>query len=368
MRTQNNGRSIGLTLEVAVCVLGVACAPSDAAEKEQQSLPAAETAERVVNVEVTLVELTSFTDYIRITGEVEAFNDVAIPAEEAGVVQKILVEKGRWVSVGQPIIKLDDAVLSAQVDDARAAAALAQEQFQRRRQLWEDEGVGSEMTFLQAKYAAQRSAAQLRVLEARLARTVIRSPVDGMLDDRYLDVGEMAGVGTRVARVVTTRRVKVTGGVPERFAASVGQGDMARVTFDILPGREFEGRIRFVGSSVDPNNRTFPIEIWLDNPEGLVKAHMVANVQVVRSSRTEVVVVPQNVVVRSADGYLVFVTREEEGVMFASARPVKVGPSYNNWSVIEEGLVEGDVVITLGHQLVDDGSRIRIVNAKTVAQ
>jgi multidrug efflux pump subunit AcrA (membrane-fusion protein) len=134
------------------------------------------------------------------------------------------------------------------------------------------------------------------------------------------------------------------------------------VTFDVLPGERFTGRIRYVGAAVDAVNRTVPIELVLDNPGGKMKPRMVANVQVARAALTDVVVVPQQVVLRTEDGFEVFVVADEGGGPVARRRPVTVGPGADNRVVITGGLAPGDVLITLGHQLVDDGSRVRIVN------
>ena len=190
----------------------------------------------------------------------------------------------------------------------------------------------------------------------------IRSPIDGVFDERFIEAGEIAMMGARVVRVLSTGRLKITGGVPERFAVSVRPGADALISFDIIPERQYEGRIAFVGSSVEQLSRTFPIEIVMRNPGGVIKPRMVANVQLVRDALQDAVVVPQQVVRRSETGYHVFVVVERDGETFAEARPVRLGSSYGSEVVVEEGLEVGDALITLGSQLVDAGSRIRIVN------
>ncbi len=171
----------------------------------------------------------------------------------------------------------------------------------------------------------------------------------------------MASPGAPVARVVAVDRVKIVGGVPERFALSVHAGDPARITLDVLPGREFTGRISFVGTTVDAASRTVPIEIEMRNPDGAAKPRMVANVQIVRARLDDVIVVPQQVVNRTESGYQLYVVAERDGRLFAEARPVTLGPAYQNRVVIQTGLAVGDRVITVGHRQVDDGSRVRVV-------
>ena len=347
---------------LAIGVLGAAaCSRSEGA-----ATPEEDAGVRVVNVEVTPVRLTSFTDYIRVTGEVEALYDITLSAEEPGVIERFLVPKGAAVRRGQVIVEFDSDVLAAQVREARAGAELAREEFERQRLLWEDEQIGSEIVYLRTRSAAAVAAARLATLEARLDRTKIRAPVAGIFDEKLMEVGERAAAGDPIIRVVAVRRVKIVGGVPERLAAAVRPGQLAQVSFDILPGRQFEGRIGFVGSSVDRTNRTVPIEVVMDNPEGAAKPGMIAAVQVVREQRDSAVVVPQQVVQRTEDGYQVFVAVERDGSTVAEARAVVLGPSYRNQVVIESGLDVGDRLITLGGQLVDSGSRVRIVNASAI--
>jgi RND family efflux transporter MFP subunit len=358
---KRNERLVG----VLALALGLAaCSSQEGGEVRAEQVDAVidTTGARIINVEATPIALQSFVDYIRITGEVEAMYDITVSAEESGVIERFLVEKGRRVRRGQTIAKIDDAVLSGQVQEARSVADVAEEQYQRQRRLWEEEEIGSEIAYLQLKSASEAAKARLQVLEERLSRTEIKAPVSGIYDEKFVEAGEMVVSGTPVVRVIAMSQVKVVGGVPERFALSVHRGDSARITLDPLGGREFLGVIEFVGTTVDAGNRTFPIEVVLDNPENVIKSRMVANVQVERERLQEVIVVPQQVVLRTEDGYQVYVVADRDGYPIASAREVELGPSYGNRIVIAAGLETGDQVITVGQRLVDEGSFVRVVS------
>jgi len=358
-------RTIGLAVIGLAAAVG-GCQPSDGGEAlaDEGGVANGTVGARVVNVEVTPVAPESFVDYVRITGEVEAYHDITVSAEEAGTIARFEVEKGARVSQGQVIAKIDDAVLRAQVDEARAVADVAREQYERQRRLWEDESIGSEIAVLQLKSTSGAANARLEVMEERLRRTEIKAPVAGIFDEKYVETGELVAPGTPIARVVAIRRVKIIGGVPERYALDIHRGDSARVTFDVLEDREFVGTIGFVGASVDPGNRTIPIEIVLDNRERLVKPQMVANVQVERARSSDVIVVAQDLVIRTEDGYQVFVVADRDGQLFAAAKPVELGAAYANRVVIRSGLEIGDRLITTGHRLVDEGSYLRIVGSE----
>ncbi len=346
-----------LVLGLAVAVVGCGSAQADGTEEEQASPAFA----RVINVETHEVTLRAFQEEIRVTGVAWANQDVQVSAEESGVIREILVEKGTRVQAGQALFKIDDAVLSAQVGQARAQADLAQQTWERRKRLWEQDKVGSELAYLEAKYAAEQTGANLTGLEARLDRTTIRAPFAGVLDVRMVEVGTMVSPGQAVGRVVDTSPVKVVAGVPERYAADVKTGGQAVVLFDVLPGQEFPARIAYVGATVNAQNRTFPIEIRTANPGGLIKPEMVANILVRRRTLDEAVVIPQDALVRVENGYVVFVAESEGGTPVARVRRVVLGPTQNNEVVIESGLDGGDRLIVVGHKSVADGDRINVV-------
>lgn len=348
---------LSLTVLAGATVIG--CSPASQASEAE----AGDEFAKVVNVEVSRVGLTDFTSYIRLTGEVEALNDVTISAEESGVIERFFLEKGQYVRRGTAIAKIDDRTLKAQVEEAEAAAQLAAERFERQRQLWEDEQIGSEIAFLEAKYQAELQSARHQLLETRLDRTIVRSPISGIFDARYVDRGEMVAPGTQVARVVEVDKVKVTGGVPERFADVVLVGDSARISFELIGGQSV-GLISYVGSTVDSRNRTFPIEVVIENPGRVIKPKMVANVLLASRRLEDVVVVPQAALQRTEDGYEAFVVVERDGGLFAEPRPVRLGPSYANSTVVSDGLAVGDRLIVRGHQLVEAGDRVRIVNGQ----
>lgn len=346
----------------AVPVLAVAlgaCGGGEASEPNPQENN--QPASRTVNVQVELTAERPFTEFVRAVGEVEADQDVTIAAEETGVIRALHVEKGEYVSAGQPIAKIDDAVLRAEADRASSEAELARERHERQRRLWVDEGVGSEMAFLEAKHGAATAEANARALASRLERTTISAPIDGIFDARYIEVGSMVSPGIEVGRIVNNEVVKVVVGVPERFAGDIRQGADARISFDVLGGQPHEGTIEFVGTAVNETNRTFPVEVVVPNPDGVIKPGLVAQVEVARRTVEAAIQVPQNAVSRAEEGYVVYVAVERDGMMIAEERVVQPGASAGGRVVIESGLNPGEAVIVVGQQLVATGDLLRVV-------
>ncbi|MDT8339887.1 MAG: efflux RND transporter periplasmic adaptor subunit [Longimicrobiales bacterium] len=342
-------------------VVAAACGDASAGDPGAAEGGAGTGFVRVINVEVQTVAPERFIEEILLTGTVAAEQDVTVAAEESGAVLEIVRDKGERVRTGDAVLRIDDRVLRAQVDQARAAAQLAEETWTRRRRLWEEDRVGSELAYLEARFAAEQSAATLRGLEERLARTVIRAPFAGVLEDRMVEVGSLVAAGTPVFRVVDADPVKIRAGVPERYAPDVRPGTAADVTFDVLPEAGGLATVDFVGSAVDPRNRTFPVEFRLPNPQLRIKPEMVANVTLERSAVEGALAVPQDALVRLDDGYVVFVVEGEGEQTFARRRRVELGSSRGNRVVVTAGLEAGERLVVVGQKSVADGDRVRVV-------
>lgn len=349
-------------LVATLALTAAACGRSEAKQLDT-SAPDDAAPTRMVNVEVQTVQPRTFTDYVRVVGTVDADRDVTVATEESGRVREIYVDKGAQVREGQPLVKIDDAILRAQLDQAEANAALAEETWQRQKRLWEDEQIGTELQYLQAKYGARTAAAQAQALRERVDNTVVRAPFDGLLEDRFVEVGDMVVPGARVGRVLDLTPAKVSGGVAERYAAELEAGSEAQVTLAPAEDRSYTGRIGWVGSAVDPEARTFGVEVLVPNPAGVIKPGMVANVRIALHTIENAIVVPQQAVIRQEQGYVVYVARQaDDGTVRAAVVRVELGPRQENQAVIRSGLQPGDRVIVVGQQQVAAGDALRIVN------
>lgn len=323
---------------------------------------------RVVNVEVERLEPRNFTRIIRLPGVAMAMRDVVISAEEAGVVRRIVRDKGRPVRAGQAILRFDDAILRAQVQAAAAQAEYAREVWERRKRLYEQDGIGSELSYHEAQYTAEQTRGNLTALEERLARTTVTAPISGVLDDRLVEIGAMVSPGTPVARIVQTDTIRITAGAPERYALALPVGALASVSFDALGDEVFDGEISYVGAVVDPESRTFRIELDLPNPGGLIKSGMIAEISVVQEEVADALVVPQQALVAMEEGYVVFVVEGAGDDARAAARTVGVSVSQGNDIVVGSGLNSGDLLVVVGQQGLTGGDRVRVVSSSGDAE
>ena len=347
----------------AILLLGglatTACGPAGGGAVAGQTDSAAAGGARSVVVETLVLEPAPYVEYVALTGSVEADRDVSVASEESGVIRAVYVEKGRTVEAGQPIAKIDDSVIRAQYEQATAEAELARETWERQRRLWEEDRIGSEMTYLRARYGAETAAANARVLAARLERTTVRAPIAGVLEDRFVEIGSTVLPGSPVARIVDLDPLKVAAGVPERYAGEVRAGAAVEILTDRADGRVFEGRATFVGTSVDAQTRTFPVEIAIPANSGL-KPGIVARLRVERRVVGQALLLPREAVLRGEEGYIVYVVIRDGDRAIAESRFVSTGAGSDGMVVVESGLAAGDEVIVVGQQQVTAGDLVQV--------
>jgi RND family efflux transporter MFP subunit len=352
-----HGIGNGVAFVLLAGLATTACGPAGGGTAAGQTDSEAAASERRIVVETVIVEPEPYVEYMSVTGSVEADRDVTVASEESGVIREVYVDKGTAVRAGQPIARIDDSVIRAQYDQAVAEAELARETWERQRKLWEQDRIGSEMTYLRARYGAETAAANARVLAARLERTTVRAPIAGILEDRLVEVGSTVLPGAPVARIVDVDPLKVTAGVPERYAGDIAAGAAVDVLTDRADGRTFRGRAAFVGTAVDAQTRTFPVEIAIPASTGL-KPGIVARLRIARRELGRALLVPREAVLRSDEGYIVYVVNRDGERAIAQSRAVTTGSGADGRVVIEAGLDAGDEVIVVGQQQVTAGERV----------
>ncbi len=357
-----------------VALLLPGCAGSDNAEAPPEAEVAPEQTRRTVRVETIVVEPTEFVDVVEITGAVETPEDATLSAQTAGTV-RALAPLGESVVKGQTVARLDASLARAAVEQARALVEMAEAQYafaedtyRRQEPLYRD-SIISALEFENIRTQKNQALAQLNQARAALAQaeeqlgyTRITAPFSGTVEAHLVEVGEQVMPGTPVARVVDARTVKVAAGVPERYALDIRKGAPVEVGFNAYGIPRRQAAVTFVGNVINPSNRTFPIEIVLDNGEEVLKPEMIAKVFVTRARLEDQLVVPQTAVLLDENGTTLFVVERTPEGPIARRRTVELGPSYGKRTVITEGLNPGDEVIVVGQSKVTDGDIVEIVS------
>lgn len=315
-----------------------------------------------VNVETQTVSPQTFERYLRLVGTVESENDVMISAEVSGRVERYYVNKGDRVQQGAPILKIDDSKLARQQAQLQAQTEQARERYQRLKRVFEQDSIGSEMDVINAKTTYEERKAALEAVEVDLRNTTVRAPFTATLDEKMIEVGEMASPGMPLVRIIGTENLKVVSGVPSRYADAVSTGDRAQVWFDFQQADTLYLPITFVGQSIDQEARTFKVEIDLPRNTENYKVDMNANVKVRTLKQDSTLVIGEEYIYQKENHFVVYtVAKNDSGKTIALEHRVKTGPSYENSVVIENGLNFGEELITVGSSFLQDSMRVNVV-------
>lgn len=320
---------------------------------------------RTVNVETEVIEKQQFESFLRQVGMVVTSADVNVSAEVNGRITEVIKREGMPVRAGETVIKIDDRRLQQEVRRLRSATEQSRENYERLERLYDDENIGSEIDVLNSKYTYEQNVSALESMKIDLENTLIKAPFDGVLENLFSEKGEMVSPGVPVFRLVSSINKKIRLGVPARFSEVVDRGDEAEVWFDFDPSERYRMPISFIGNTIDPRNRTFRVEIELPADLDRVKIDMIANVRLRTEQLDDVIVVGEEFVFTKNGSSVVYtVDRNSSGDEIAVENIVKTGSSFANRTVIQEGLNEGELLITLGASYLNDGSRIRIVEER----
>ena len=374
--TNNSVKSYALSILSALVLVLAGCGGAASGEEASEGLAA-----REVRVETLVLEPTTFEDVIELTGTVEAIDDATLSAQTSGTIER-LVDLGTPVRRGAIVALLDndeaEAAMQqaqAQLQSAQAQLELSRDTYNRMQPLYQDSVISaSEFENVQAQYnQAQASAAQAKAALAqaqkRLENTRIRAPFPGTVEEKFAEEGEQVSPGMQVARVVDLDPVKIRGNVPERYAGDIERGTPVRALFKAYSGQQRSGEVSFVGGTIDPDSRTFPIDVQIANGSRQLKPEMVAQLFITRNVLENALVVPRATIVRDEEGTHVYTvdhelkTIENADTTISVARKVSVelGPSYGERVVINAGLEAGDEVIITGQNSLAPGDPVEVI-------
>ena len=319
---------------------------------------------KMVNVETEVLSSEPFNSFLRLVGTVETSDDVQLSAEVSGKVFMHVVSEGQKVQKGQTILRIDDAKLSQEVARLEAVVAQYETTWKRVQTLYEEENIGSEIDYLNAKYAYDQNKSALSSLSVDLENTEIIAPFTGVVETIFVEEGEMVAPGMPAIRLIGANQFVISAGVPARYANVVELGDRVDVWFDTQVQDTLAGTIVYVANSIDPSNRTFKIDIRLPSGKTYYKVDMIANLRLNTLSLNQAVVVSEEFVYSKGEGYVMYVKgTNSEGKDIALERKVELGPSFKTEVVINRGLAPGDEIITIGSAFLNDRVRINVVNS-----
>ena len=328
-------------------------------EIAQKSSPGVKQ-EKLMNVKISQVEKGRFQHFIQVQGTVESDHNVLLASQSSGIVKKIHVNAGNKVTKGQLLAELDGSILESSIAEVENGLKLAETIFERQQRLW-DKNIGSELEFLQAKNNKVGMEKRLATLKEQYKMTKIFSPLSGTVDEILIKEGEMAVAGMGAVRVVQLSNLKIKVDLSEVYISRIKINDFVHVKIPAT-GREFDLSVDAVSQVIDPENRTFQIEMKVPQSEVGIKPNMLSVLTINDYTNDEALIVPLNIVQETGQEQFIFVAEQINGDWIARRRTIKTGNSYIDRAEISSGLQEGEYVVTFGYQNLGDGQKLAVVS------
>lgn len=381
-------KRFGILTVLALLAVAVILANFDWGANADSTGPAREA--RVIAVGVAPVERGSIIDIREFTGSLRATESFTVAPKTSGRIERIHFDIGDRVGRGDVVVELDDAefrqavaiaeaslaVARAELRRAESEAALAARELQRTQQLSGRNLVSEgELDTARARAESQRAAvavaaarveereAALASEQVRLGYTLVRADWNGGVDsrlvgDRSVNAGDTVAANAPLLTVLGVDRLTAVAFAPERDYARLAVGQIVSVVADALPERDFEGTIARIAPRFDEESRQARFEVSVVNQDELLKPGMFITVQVEVNRAETATLVPAAAIVQR-DGRAGLYRIEDGEPPVARFVPVTLGIHNTRQAQVLDPELDGRV-ITLGQQLLEDGSPVVI--------
>ena len=305
-----------------------------------------------------------FNSYMEAQANLKTRKNVLILPEFQGTLEQIFVYEGQYVQKGKLLAEINDSGLKEQLEQLTIQANFAKENFERTERLWNN-NIGSEIQFLKSKTDFESSQKMVEQMKDRLAKTKIYAPFDGEVDEIISNQGSnlIPGV-SQILRLVNLDKIYAEASVSEKYISFIEEGTEAIVQVPLL-GKEIKSQIIQTGNFINPSNRTFRVEVPVENIDNKIKQNLDAKIKINIYSKKNAVVIPLRIVREDASGRnFVYVMNQDikEGVYVTTKTFISLGNKNNTDVEVTEGLKIGDMLVLEGASIVEDSQRVKLIN------
>jgi len=338
---------------------------SDQLKMLNEKIDALDTNKKVPLITTFKAKEEVFTHYLELQGNIETKQNLLIYPEMPGILENVYVKEGQSVKKGAILAKINDGGMSQQLSQLETQVELAKTVYERQKRLW-DQKIGSEMQYLQSKtnyFAQQKSVEQLK---SQIEKTTIIAPFDGVIDAVIKEKGSVIapGPGAEIFRIINLNNMYISTEVPERYIVSVTKGKKVKVEFPVL-GETLVSSVRQVGSFINPNNRSFKIEVPVTNKNGNVKPNLTAKLQINDYTNTKAILIPQSIISENAQGdqfIYVVINKDANNEAVAKKVIIKTGKTQGDIIEVIANLEPGTEVVKEGARSVNNGQTVKVIN------
>ena len=364
---------------IALAFFAVSCAPENEveakkAELEELKTESTEITNKIKELEAELVKLDPefakanhksilittaqakkgrFEHYVEVTGSVLSKKNVSISAETVGRILEVPAIEGMRVNQGQVLARIDTESIQRSIDELQNNLELATTLFEKQERLWNQQ-IGTEIQYLEAKNRKEGLERSLASAKTELAKGVVRAPFSGTIETVQVRLGELVQPGSPMFQFVGDSDLFIEADISESYVGVLSKGDSVDVSFPSI-NKDIQTKVSSVGAIINPNNRTFKVEVFLPKLE-LVKPNMISVLKIQDYENNDAVMVPSYLILSDNRGDYIFTVQDGN----AKKKYVKRGKTFDNVSEILEGLEGNEVLVDKGFREVGDNFNVNI--------
>lgn len=313
----------------------------------------AKTNKKSILITTAAARKGEFSHFVELTGSVLSKKNVSISAETAGRILEVPAVEGMRVSAGQILARIDAESIQRNIEEMESSLELATTIFQKQERLWSQK-IGTEIQYLEAKNRKEGLEKSLAAMKTQLDKAMVKAPFNGTVESVDVRIGELVQPGVPMFQFVGESDLFIQADVSESFVGVLGKGDSVEVEFPSI-NKSIKTRVSSVGGVINPNNRTFKVEVFLPNLFE-VKPNMISILKIKDYENKESVIVPAHLILADNQGDYLFVV--ENGT--AKKKYVKRGFTSGDETEIKEGLNGNETIVDKGFREVGDNFSVTI--------
>lgn len=312
---------------------------------------------RTIPVEISNVSRGDISAYYSNTATLEAEQEAIVVSKVRGIIEALNVEEGDRVQEGQTLAKIEDEQYRIEANRAKATLNRLENEYQRNKELFEKNLISAE-NFQNSRYEYESQKATHELALLNLEHTTVRSPISGVISERFVKKGNMIGSDQQLYRVTDFSPLTAVLHVPEHEMSKIRKNQRVELQADALPNQLFVGHVERISPVVNKENGTFKVTVYIDENDNLLRPGMFSRVRIVYDTRQNTRMIPRESVISEDLNQSVYVIRDS----LAFKKQIRTG--YTNGKNIEviEGLDDNEMVVTIGHSSLQDSSKVSVIN------
>jgi membrane fusion protein (multidrug efflux system) len=294
-----------------------------------------------------------FEHFVEVTGFVLSKKNVSISSEAAGIILEVPAIEGMRARKGQVLARINTESIQRNIDELQNSLDLAVTLFEKQERLWKQQ-IGTEVQYLESKNRKEGLERSLKTFKTQLDKGTVRAPFDGTVESVRVRTGELVQPGMAMVQFVGENDLFIEADISESYVSVLKKGDFVNVVFPSI-NQEFKTKVSAIGSIINPNNRTFKVEVFLPKIENL-KPNMISVLKIKDYENPNGIIVPSHLILSDNKGDYIFTVVKN----VAKKTYLKRGKTFGDQTEITQGLEGNEVLVDKGFREVGDNFNVKI--------